>query len=354
MTRAIAFINPAVSTENVGDLFIVDSLKRIVRFDPATSFDVDPRRPIDSQTIERINAEASAAIICGTNLWYRRLAKPGRWMFTLGDLKKIRVPIIPMGVGTTRHFASDDNGFEPDTLAQIRHIHESCALASARDWRTVEVLSQAGVSNVAMTGCPTLFRSLEPVWTLRKPASKQVVVTVRRGAAPNVRRLIRKLRDRGLSPIVAAQQDPDNFLRSFLPLQRMDVPILYRYDIRPYLELVRDSLGAIGWRLHGNMLHLAHGNPAILFANCSRGQSFCESFGIPYMPSPDRKRLSKSQIEHMIDRLLDPQSFASLPRHYADHRHTMAAFLDANQIEHNLGNPDVQASAQSPVAAHQA
>src|SRR3712207_341904 len=103
MASVIAFINPAVSTENVGDLFIVDSLKRIIVHDRARSFDVDPRKPITAEVIERVNREADAAVICGTNLWYKRMPKLGRWTFGLADLCAIKVPVIPLGVGTTRH-----------------------------------------------------------------------------------------------------------------------------------------------------------------------------------------------------------------------------------------------------------
>ena len=58
-----------------------------------------------------------------------------------------------------------------------------------------------------------------------------------------------------------------------------------------HLDLVEETLGAVGWRLHGNMLHLAHGNPAVFFANNSRAESFCEAFGLPCVRSPDRVRL---------------------------------------------------------------
>lgn len=352
MASVIAFINPAVSTENVGDLFIVDSLKRILVHDRARSFDVDPRKPIAARDIERINAEADAAVICGTNLWYKRMPKAGRWMFSLEDLKAIRAPIVPLGVGTTRH-ADDDNGFEPETLAQIRRIHESCAVGSARDGRTAEVLHAAGVTNVQMTGCPTLYRSLEPQWKLRrKPGAKKVVVTVRKGAARNVRKLLNVLTSRGLEPVIAAQQDPDNFLAGrSIPLVRKAWPTLYEYEMRPYMALVDEAVGAIGWRLHGNMIHLAHGNPAILFSNCSRGESFCATFGLPQVPSPDHVDLSDARIEEMVDRLLDPGTFAALPARYAEHRSAMARFIEANGLRHNLGSVVETADVDAPVGA---
>jgi hypothetical protein len=110
----------------------------------------------------------------GTNLWYRKLEHPGRWMFTADQLRRISVPIIPLGVGTTRH-GQEDSGFEPGSIEQLRLIHESCAVGSARDPRTVEELRAAGITNVRMTGCPTMFRALTPEWRLRQKDSKRVV-----------------------------------------------------------------------------------------------------------------------------------------------------------------------------------
>jgi polysaccharide pyruvyl transferase WcaK-like protein len=348
MAAVIAFINPAVSTENVGDLFIVDSLKRILVHDRERSFDVDPRKPVSGETIERVNGEADVAVICGTNLWYKRMPRPGRWMLGLDELRAIKVPVVPLGVGTTRH-SDDDNDFEPDTLAQIRQIHESCAVGSARDVRTAEVLERAGIRNVCMTGCPTLFRSLAPRWTLRdKPGATKVVVTVRKGAAKNVRKLLDELAGRGLEPVIAAQQDGDNAFAREIPLLRKGWPTLYEYDIRPYLQLVGEAVGAIGWRLHGNMIHLAHGNPAVLFSNCSRGESFCNTFGLPALPSPDHVELPDATIAQMVDALLSPGTFTNLPRTYAEHRAAMARFLDANGLAHNLVGSDVPAT---PAAA---
>jgi Polysaccharide pyruvyl transferase len=342
VARALAFINPSLSTTNVGDLFIEDSVKRILVFDRQRSIDIDPRRSPTPDNIAQINA-TDAAVIVGTNLWYRRLPKPDRWRFTLDDLKRIRVPIIPLGVGTTRH-ASEDNGFEPDTLAQIRWIHEQCPVASARDWRTVEALAEAGIRNVSMTGCPTLYRSLSPIWRLRTPQRPgRVVVTVRKGQRTNVRLLLRLLAEAGLGAIVAGQQPSDAFIRPW-PLQPPLAPLVHAYDVSRYLALVESSVGAIGWRLHGNMLHLAHGNPAVFYANCSRAESFCRSFGLPCVVCPDHARISESQLAEGIERLFDPRTFASFGANYAYYRGQMADFLDANGLEHRLHGVPVEAA----------
>src|SRR5262245_16065670 len=68
----IAFLHPSLTTENGGDLFIAESAKRILVFDPQASFDVDPREPLSTADIDRIN-HVDAAVILGTNLWHRKL-----------------------------------------------------------------------------------------------------------------------------------------------------------------------------------------------------------------------------------------------------------------------------------------
>src|SRR4029450_10520644 len=98
---AVAFLNPSLTTENVGDLFIAESAKRILVFDPDASFDVDPREPLSAADIDRING-AEAAVILGTNLWHRKLPRRRCWTLTPEVLSRIRVPIIPLGIGTSR------------------------------------------------------------------------------------------------------------------------------------------------------------------------------------------------------------------------------------------------------------
>ena len=54
MHRVLAFINPKLSTRNVGDLFIEDAVKRILSYDAAESIDIDPRQPITVVVIANV------------------------------------------------------------------------------------------------------------------------------------------------------------------------------------------------------------------------------------------------------------------------------------------------------------
>ena len=111
---------------------------------------------------------------------------------------------------------------------------------------------------------------------------------------------------------------------------------LYEFDIRPYQQLVDEAYGAIGWRLHGNMFHLAHGNPTMFFANCSRCQSFTEAFELPCIYAEDKEAIPKSDLIGSVERFLAADYFEPFSRQYAARYQDMAAFLDGNGLQHRL------------------
>lgn len=192
-----------------------------------------------------------------------------------------------------------------------------------------------------MTGCPTLFRSLDPDWALNEKTSRKVVVTVRKGQKQNVRRLIAALKAGDWNPVVAAQQEKDNYFRNRIPFIQRPVPTLYEYDIAPYNAFVEESFGAIGWRLHGNMLHLAARNPAVFFANCSRAESFCEAFRLPCFRAEDGEIISAQDIDRAIAYLQDTSIFVPFAERYRHYYLEMSALLEANGLTHNLRVPQL-------------
>ncbi|MGH1372420.1 MAG: polysaccharide pyruvyl transferase family protein [Cellvibrionaceae bacterium] len=337
MAQKVAFINPRLSTNNVGDHFIEDSVKKILAYDKELSIDIDPRKPLNPGDIERIN-QCDVAVIVGTNLWYAHVAKPGRWMITIDELDQITIPFVPLGVGTTQHkYNIDTFCFDEETVALLKKIHEKCEFSSARDPRTFEVLKAAGIENVRMTGCPTLYRSLKPVWNLNKKNSKQVVITARKGHDRNISIIVDELIRRGMKPVLAAQKIKDLYCsRRKLPFFQKKMEELYEFDIKPYQKLVDESYGAIGWRLHGNMFHLAHGNPTMFFANCTRCWSFSQGFELPCIYAEDKEIIPKEELIESVDRFLRADYFDDFSIQYKKNYQSMKSFLEENGIEHNL------------------
>ncbi|MBN1142246.1 MAG: polysaccharide pyruvyl transferase family protein [Deltaproteobacteria bacterium] len=335
MKKSIAFINPRVSTNNVGDYFIEDSVKKIVDYDPANSIDIDPRKPLSVKDIENIN-KCDAAIIVGTNLWYRHISKENRWMISTDDLKKIKVPFIPFGVGATLH-RGEIGEFDKESVSLLQQIHGQCVEASVRDPRTFEMVKKAGIDNVRMTGCPTLYRSLKRNWELQRVESNDVVVTTRKGQDTNFKIIMNELRKRKKNPIIAAQKKTDLFCgRRRFPFFTAGPEVLYDFKIEPYQKLVQNTYGAIGWRLHGNMLHLAHGKPTVFFANCSRILSFCEAFSLPCIYAEDGESIAKSDLIQAVGHLMAADIFSAFPARYSEFFLEMVKFFERNGIAHNL------------------
>jgi len=337
MSQAIAFINPKLSTSNVGDYFIEDSVKRLLNYDKEKSIDIDPRKPLNPGDIERIN-NCDAAVIVGTNLWYRHISKPGRWMISLDELKQIKIPFIPLGVGTTQHRGEENTfQFDNETITLLSEIHSKCNESSARDPRTYETLKKAGISNVKMTGCPTLYRSLQPHWSLNKKVTDDVVITARKGHNKNIKSIINELISHGKNPIIAAQKKNDLYCaRNSFPFLKQKVNSLYEFNIAPYQDLVNNAYGAIGWRLHGNMFHLAHGNPTMFFANCSRCLSFSEAFDLPCIYAEDKEIIKKEILIAAVEKFLDANYYDGFKIKYTQYYQEMKNFLDNNNLEHNL------------------
>ena len=94
----------------------------------------------------------------------------------------------------------------------------------------------------------------------------------------------------------------------------------------------------LGYRLHGNLMALANGVPAVYFTYDSRTLEFAETFGIP---CHDVFSETRFQLEDYWDQAL----FERFNRLYYQRYRDMSAFLDENLIDHKM------ASGAEPVRA---
>jgi hypothetical protein len=91
MSRALAFLNPRTTTENVGDIFIEDSVKRILVYDAGPQYRCRPAPGLDglrsgqNQPVRRRRHRRLEPLV-------RDLRRDGRWTPRLEDLRRIRVP----------------------------------------------------------------------------------------------------------------------------------------------------------------------------------------------------------------------------------------------------------------------
>src|SRR3954453_15426133 len=91
----ISLLSPAVGSGNIGDHFIELAIRRLL--DPQVVYHrFSIRRALGANEIEQIN-QTQCALICGTNLYQHDWESA----LTPGVLERIRVPVIPFGVGSS-------------------------------------------------------------------------------------------------------------------------------------------------------------------------------------------------------------------------------------------------------------
>jgi hypothetical protein len=336
VSRSIALLSPAVGSGNIGDHFIELAIRRLLgEHIDYRRFTI--RRPLAESEIEQINA-TSCALLCGTNLYQQNWESA----LTRGALARIRVPVIPFGVGgSAATLAEIEVGDE--TRQMIRALHERCRTSAARDPHAAAVLARAGVRNFTMTGCPVLFWARTPQLPLPAAvARRRIVVTARNWLMHRwpdavdhpvqvalLRRILTHFADRDI--VFAVHEEFDRNL-----VERLNIPreiVLDTDDPSDYLELYSDPRNVVfAMRLHAGMLSVANGVPAVFVGHDTRTYSFCRMLGMDYI-----ELFGEDCIDRSIAALEQCLEGGGTPPPEARERFTalrteMAHFLAANDL----------------------
>ncbi|MEO8636808.1 MAG: polysaccharide pyruvyl transferase family protein [Gemmatimonadales bacterium] len=144
---------------NMGDFLITQRARELLTHlrPEHTLFQLPHWEPLEPH-LEQVNASRAVIILGGPG--YQPQFYPGVYKLTQ-DLQRLRVPIIPLGVGwkgfpgdwdTVRHYR-----FTPESLAVLRRISAETPYLGCRDHLSREVLRRNGISNALVTGCPAWY-----------------------------------------------------------------------------------------------------------------------------------------------------------------------------------------------------
>ena len=324
--KKLALFSAAVNGDNSGDALIVDAIQRLLSPQATEIFPL--LEPLTPAQIERINA-CDMAVICGTNLYQHDF----HCALTPDIVSQIRVPIFPLGIGTSAPIGQLPR-MNAEGIRAVRMIHERCVMGSVRDPISLKFVQSLGISNVALTGCPVLFHALkEPVFG--RASTDQLVVAVRarllhveeHWGAKQLQTLERLCRE--FRPTLVLQSPYDVPIAEELSA-RFHVPFLHdaAYTAKPMIEGVRKASRTIGFRLHFGMLTLAYGKPATLVATDTRTSEFCEMMGVAW-----------HDIHSYTDELLIKELHGDQPGHenfslrWRELREAMKGVLKASGLE---------------------
>ena len=345
--RHFALLSPAVGTGNVGDHFIELAIRRLLGEDvDYRRFSI--RRTLGAAELAEID-RCECALLCGTNLYQRD------WHSALTPeiLARIRVPVIPFGVGSSAA-TLDDRELGDMTRRMALALHRACRAGSVRDPHSLGVVASAGVTNAVLTGCPVLYWAgggTAPVFARRR--RRRVILTARNWLMhrwpdnvdhPVQIRFLREVLGRlaGREVVFAVHEDYDLRLVETLGLQPEQ--LFSSPNAGEYVALYTDPDHVVlAMRLHAGMLAVANGVPAAFVGHDTRTYSFCEMTGLPCVELFEEGAAERSAAE--VLRLLegDVAPFAPLGPAYARLAETMREFLVAS------GLPGAERLAPEPV-----
>ena len=317
-------------------------------------------------SIEEISAAGDIAIVpcanqIGSHLDYGGLSK---------KFNKVRQPILAIGLGAQGGLDGIIPEVPAGSLDWLRAIAEhsdsSVKNISVRGPFTLEVLNHYGLADKAVVlGCPTLFINPDPKLgqkieqRIRDPkkiavtaghqkwghlarieASLARLVTTTNGSYIGQSPLEMVMLTRGEAAKLDSQSISD--CRDYV-LPEMDIPEFINwanrfgnvfFDIPSWMEHYRRFDLVIGARIHGVMLAIQAGVPALCIAHDSRTLELCQVMKVPYVISKNVSGgLQRKDLLGLLK--FDPEVFDSTRKELlAEYK----KFLINNHLNVNLEN----------------
>ena len=336
---------------NTGNLLIGYGLFTQLRYDKLESYRY-------AMTPEYVEENFDQVVIAAANFLF-----PGFDFTPVSSfLDKIKLPVFMVGLGAQLPSSQSELANIPEgTWRLVQIASERSHSIGVRGEFTAEQLRKHGISNIQVTGCPSLYTGLKPEIRIRRPdALEKVTVNGSRNvvahshdkeAATNVEQQLFRLAASNKFPYVlqneqpemqiASGEGPDTHepaLKSLARFLNIDVATLIEFyqqcgrvffSVQEWFDWIKNYDFSIGTRFHGNIAALLNGVPAVILTHDSRTRELCDFAAIP---SVDVSSL------HQIDahKLYDAADFNLFERNYTDIYKKYIEFLDANGIDHKF------------------
>lgn len=303
--------------KNIGDFLITDRAKKLFeKFVDDDILIINRTKKLD-QYLDTIN-QSRFIVLCGGPAYTSDIYK-GIYPL-VDDLKQIKVPIVPFGLGWCGRPSGNPSlfNFNNESKKLLNHVHQTIESSSCRDNITQEVLKRNGFENVLMTGCPVWY-DLDHIGKAfkNKKEIKKIVFTT--AADP---KLIRQT----LSLIkVLVRQFPDakitmSYHRGILPDKYTSIRATIGYLIKALgAKLIRRNIEIkdvaydldrlkfyddcdfhIGYRVHAHLYFLSKRLPSLLINEDGRGKGMAQTMDLPLFNIEDKDLLMdiEAQLQH--------------------------------------------------------
>ncbi len=343
---------------NVGDTFVFESSLRLVQFKELVC--VGPFSANVDAAVEALN-DCDVAILRGSNYVNPHMD----WGNLPEVLERSHVPVVALGIG------AQAPRYEPLKLSAsssrlLALIAERSTSVGCRGSFTASILYDAGIKNVVPIGCPSLFRMNDMNIQIRWPPDplERIGYSITRGFLKNYCDDIARATRIQLETL---RQLSESYAVHVLS-QGERAEKIYYYRAYDRIEEARQSMQSCGWdtqqhpwleqlywrgiffgvtpadyelmarmcdlvlgfRLHGNIMALSVGKPAIYITFDSRTREIVEHFSIPNHDIMSEREFS------LRDWLQQEQLFEEFNRKFAPNYRIMRDFLASNGIRHAM------------------
>ncbi|WP_115460779.1 polysaccharide pyruvyl transferase family protein [Winogradskyella aurantiaca] len=334
--------------KNIGDFLITDRAKKL--FEAYVDKDIiilDRTKKLDDH-LEIIN-KSRFVVLCGGPAYAEDIYK-GIYPL-VDDLEKIKVPIVPFGLGWCGRPSGRPNDFKfnDESKVFLKKVHSEIKRSSCRDNITQSILHNNGFNNVEMTGCPVWY-DLPSIGkrfkTYQKEDIKNIVFTT--AADP-------KLIKQTLAIIkLVVKHFPDanitmSYHRGIFPDKYTTIRATTGYLIKALgAKLVKRSIKIkdvsydlnklkfydscdfhIGYRVHAHLYFLSKRLPSMLINEDGRGKGMVQTMNLPCYNIEDKSLIKN--IDQDIHRHVDDsfKSFENVANYIDNQFDVMKEYLNS-------------------------
>lgn len=298
----------------------------------------------------RINDEFDAFVVPLANAF--RLGFEKELVQLTKLIERLTVPVVVLGVGAqaTRDYdASRLQPIAPAVKAFVRSVLDRSASIGVRGEFTLDYLTQLGLRDVEVIGCPSLFLNGERVLVEKKVPSLNVDSRIAINISPYRKRMGKVLkRHMERYPNLTYVAQDRATLRRLLRGDRLyerreggeaDVPVHTSHpvfqdgkvrtfvDAGPWLDYLANQSFCFGTRIHGNMAAIVAGTPAFVLAHDSRTLELARYHQIPHRKISDLQKIDAASLYARAD-------YGPTNEGHAGRFQAYVGFLERNGLDH--------------------
>ncbi|WP_420333709.1 polysaccharide pyruvyl transferase family protein [Roseibium sp.] len=282
-------------------------------------------------------------------------------------LKKLKGPIVPIGVGA-QAAKYKKLQLPKGSVEAWKIIADKCETIGVRGVYSAEVFNDIGIKNIRIIGCPSFYRNLRPSIEIKPidPVNARVGLTLNRYLSADYasnatktnrmqRALIQAVAKRSENRLYSQGEREETLaifeqgeakqkhIRSILEKYSLqgdtDVETFVSdrmqafFDVDAWAEDAKKNVDVlVGFRLHGNVIGLHQGIPAVFFTYDSRIRELSTLFAIPSVEVEDYMPIN-------LENIFEKADFSKVQHVYRLNYAEYHRFLTENGLNHVLVKP---------------